>query len=295
MLELKGIKKTFGGVKALQGVDFAVAAGEIVGLVGGNGAGKSTLMKISAGVLPARRGHRHHERADAAQPGGRDSPGRVAGAPGADPGRRPGRRRPTSCSGTSRTATASSIAAALYRRAPQGAGAGGRRHRPAHAARLAVAGAEAARGDRARAVAEREGAAARRADRDADRERRRPAVRPAAGPAQAGPRDGLHLASPGGGPGDHRPVVCLRDGQKVAEVSTQGDDARQPGRVPRRRRRHLRDGRRGAAHVDAGGAAGGARPRVVRSARGRDPRPGGPGRRRPHQRAHGPVRRPPGP
>ena len=86
---------------------------------------------------------------------------------------------------------------ALYRRASQGAGAGGRRHRSAHAARVAVARAEAARGDRARAVAGREGAAARRADRDADRDRRGPPVRPAARPAQAGPRHGLHLAPPG--------------------------------------------------------------------------------------------------
>jgi len=53
MLELKGIRKTFGGVKALQGVDFSVAAGEIVGLVGGNGAGKSTLMRVLSGAHPA--------------------------------------------------------------------------------------------------------------------------------------------------------------------------------------------------------------------------------------------------
>jgi ribose transport system ATP-binding protein len=50
LLELEGISKTFGGVAALREVDFALAAGEIHGLVGENGAGKSTLMKIIAGV-----------------------------------------------------------------------------------------------------------------------------------------------------------------------------------------------------------------------------------------------------
>src|SRR5687767_6880980 len=46
-----GIRKAFGGTRALDGVDLSVAPGEICGLVGQNGAGKSTLMAILAGAL----------------------------------------------------------------------------------------------------------------------------------------------------------------------------------------------------------------------------------------------------
>ena len=50
LLELSNVSKHFGGVMALQNVDFTLLRGEIHGLVGENGAGKSTTMKIIAGV-----------------------------------------------------------------------------------------------------------------------------------------------------------------------------------------------------------------------------------------------------
>jgi len=49
-LRLKNVSKTFGGVKALDGVDFDVRAGEVHCLAGENGCGKSTLIKIVTGV-----------------------------------------------------------------------------------------------------------------------------------------------------------------------------------------------------------------------------------------------------
>jgi ABC-type sugar transport system ATPase subunit len=50
LVEMRQIRKTFGPVVALRGVDFTVQPAEVVGLVGDNAAGKSTLMKILTGV-----------------------------------------------------------------------------------------------------------------------------------------------------------------------------------------------------------------------------------------------------
>ncbi|HEV2503572.1 MAG TPA: multiple monosaccharide ABC transporter ATP-binding protein [Mesorhizobium sp.] len=52
ILEMRGITKTFPGVKALQDVNLSVQEGEIHAIVGENGAGKSTLMKVLSGVYP---------------------------------------------------------------------------------------------------------------------------------------------------------------------------------------------------------------------------------------------------
>ncbi len=51
VLEARGLTRRFGHVTALDGVDFDVAAGEVVALIGDNGAGKSTLVKALSGNL----------------------------------------------------------------------------------------------------------------------------------------------------------------------------------------------------------------------------------------------------
>src|SRR5215208_3347367 len=56
LLELRGVSKSFGAVQALYQVDFHVAPGEVMALVGDNGAGKSTLIKGIAGIYPVDEG-----------------------------------------------------------------------------------------------------------------------------------------------------------------------------------------------------------------------------------------------
>ena len=56
VLDVKAVRKEFGGLVAVNDVSFNVRAGEIVGLIGPNGAGKSTTFNLVTGVLPATSG-----------------------------------------------------------------------------------------------------------------------------------------------------------------------------------------------------------------------------------------------
>ena len=50
LLAMKGVSKSFPGVRALENVDLTLYPGEVLALLGENGAGKSTLIKILGGV-----------------------------------------------------------------------------------------------------------------------------------------------------------------------------------------------------------------------------------------------------
>ncbi len=50
-IDVKGLTKNYGGLRALDGLDLTLPTGQIVGLLGENGCGKTTLLKVLAGVL----------------------------------------------------------------------------------------------------------------------------------------------------------------------------------------------------------------------------------------------------
>jgi len=51
VLELRGVSKSFGGIRAVRDVSFRIELGEIVGLIGPNGAGKTTLLNLISGLM----------------------------------------------------------------------------------------------------------------------------------------------------------------------------------------------------------------------------------------------------
>jgi branched-chain amino acid transport system ATP-binding protein len=59
LLEVRGLSKAFGGLRAVDDLSFSVPEGEILGLLGPNGSGKTTVFNLIAGVFPPDRGHVH--------------------------------------------------------------------------------------------------------------------------------------------------------------------------------------------------------------------------------------------
>ena len=64
LLEVKGLEVGYGGIRAVKGIDLAIAKGELVCLIGANGAGKTSTLRAICGLLPARAGSVRYDGAE---------------------------------------------------------------------------------------------------------------------------------------------------------------------------------------------------------------------------------------
>ena len=204
---MSGVVKVFPGVRALDGVDLDVRAGEVHALLGQNGAGKSTLIKVLAGVHRPDEGTIvwDGEEVTLASPAAATKHGHRDDPPGARARRRPavaenvylGHERARG--GFLDRADATSLTDKLLR-PPRP-----RRHASRRGGRVALGRQQADRQHGPRAVARRP---PHRHGRAVGRPRRRRGGEPVPrrAPAhRAGRRDHLHHPPPGGDPGDRRP------------------------------------------------------------------------------------------
>ena len=82
-IEVSGLRKSYGDVVAVDGVDITIESGEVFALLGPNGAGKTTTVEILEGIAPPMAAASAYSASTLRQ---------VAGLPGADRDRPPGRR-----------------------------------------------------------------------------------------------------------------------------------------------------------------------------------------------------------
>jgi branched-chain amino acid transport system ATP-binding protein len=64
LLEVRGLRISYGGINAVKGIDLEVKQGEMVALIGANGAGKTTTLKAICGIVQPAAGKVHYEGAD---------------------------------------------------------------------------------------------------------------------------------------------------------------------------------------------------------------------------------------